>query len=88
MEPTGNLIWAGVKAEYRRPHLPRASPGLTCSPAGLAQKLLGSAEKEMETETEGRSQPCRNQPGNLPSLPHRKNFVRFRGPVGVGGYGG
>lgn len=34
--------------------------------------LLGSAEKEMETETEGRSQPSRDQPRNLPATPFRK----------------
>lgn len=79
--PTRNLRGVGAN---------QASPGyadrvcLGCSFARSAQMLLGSAEKEMETETEGRSQPSKDQPRNLPATPFRKiNPVL----LGAGGWG-
>lgn len=79
--PTGNLSWVG--ADHASPrYADRVC--LACSLAGSAQMLLGSAEKEIETETEGRSQPSRDQSRNLPSRPFRKTKPVLLGAGGRG----
>ena len=79
--PPGNLNWVG--ADHTSPSS-ADSVCLTCSLAGSAQMLLGSAEKEIETETGGRSQPSRDQPRNLPSPPFKKINHVLQGARGGG----